>query len=161
MNRIDKKWLGILLLLFTISLAAYALNDNLINVLRVILEFRWLYIFSGMFSFCVTLVHKIRFENLLGEFKEKASLEKFKEILEDLTAIILNPSILVGAIALIKGLFIQKFYNEIYFSNFGTLEINLLWLIALYLLVTASIELFKLSKETLLIRNVENIDTNN
>lgn len=140
-RKIDLKYFA-----FSIGLliAFYYTNktySQLLLIIKSIITYPKLGLYAAAVSTIFTILPKIKTHTF--SFSSKMSFKEFRASINDIISFIDNPIVLVGTLAILKGIFIYYTENNRFFPLFNQYEITLILLVSLYLLVTSLLELWK------------------
>src|SRR6476661_8749509 len=109
MKKRDYKYIFILSCCFIISIMIYISPASFLQPLQWTLSFPLLIPGISIFVIFVTILHKIKFnEYRVSEFK---NFKNIKDFLKDLLETILDPSVFVCSLSILRGLILDYFFN--------------------------------------------------
>lgn len=147
-RRLDWKYIGVVILLFSVSVTSYVFHTDIIISLKNFFEIKNLNYFVGVIATIFMLTHKIKMRKI--KFSASMSFNEFRTPVEDILSFIGNPITLVCSISLAKGLFFQIADDIQYFPFFQSLELTFIFIVTAYLIFISLMELLNNIKETLL-----------
>ncbi|MGB1283123.1 MAG: hypothetical protein ACPG44_01515 [Polaribacter sp.] len=145
MKKINIKYFSIFIVLLIISFFAREFKNELLGVLKTILNCSTLFYIITISIFFVTILHKIRYNEL--NLDNISNSKEFKTSLAELISSITDPSTFICAISILKGLFLDYFFNESYFLKFETPEKIFLLIASFYFFITSFLEIKKMFLE--------------
>ncbi|MEI9918947.1 MAG: hypothetical protein WDO14_09120 [Bacteroidota bacterium] len=153
LNRIDWKYVWIILGLSFASALTYKFSGEIITAIKTFFEIRDLNIIAGGIAAIITITHKIKKRRL--KFSPSMSFTAFRIPIEDLMSFVGNPITLVCSISLAKGVFYQAWGDETwgsvyYFPHFKGWEVTFIGIVTAYLFFISLMDLLRHVKETLL-----------
>ncbi len=134
LKHINFKYLTIFLLLIGVSFYSRANSSYLLSLTKTILLSDLLLFFLTLVIFLITFLCKIRFREI------NFSSSNFKENVPEIINGITEPSTFICAFAVLKGLFLQYFFNEGYFPKFNSGELFFLLVASTTFFITSFIE---------------------
>lgn len=132
----DLRWFGTLVGLIALFLVFYNYKGVFMNWLISFFSIKDIGLFLGAIASITSIVHKLKYKKIV--FNPTMTFGQFKEPLETLTSFISSPIALVCSFSILKNLFLQYANKQISFTNFDTLEISFLWIVAGYLMFNSS-----------------------
>lgn len=139
MKKMNFMNIGILLL---IVVASFFVKENT----SIILESIKLIISSPLFFSIVTIIVvaiKIMNRTMYGELKlsKLLDVENFKDSISEIISLVIEPSTLICSLSILKGLTLDYFYEETYFSKFNDSERFFIFIATMYFFIYAVINL--------------------
>lgn len=139
MKKINIKYFSIFIILLIISFFVREFKDELLGFLKTILNSSTLFYIITISIFFITILHKIRYNEL--NLKNISNSKEFKSTLAELISSITDPSTFICAIAILKGLFLDYFFTDSYFTKFETPEKIFLLIASFYFFITSFLEI--------------------
>ncbi|MBB3123302.1 hypothetical protein FHS04_000799 [Mesoflavibacter sabulilitoris] len=139
MKKINIKYFSIFIILLVISFFVREFKDELLGFLKTILNSNTLFYIITISIFFITILHKIRYNEL--NLENISNSKEFKSTLAEFISSITDPSTFICAIAILKGLFLDYFFNDSYFTKFETPEKVFILIASFYFFITSFLEI--------------------
>lgn len=143
-QRIDWRYLFLLLLFLVAEMATYFLWTDILYYLKEFFTWPQLNLASGALSATITIVYKIKFRKF--SFTPNMSFNDFKIPVEDFISFFSNPVTFVISLSLARSLFLQSIGYQTYFKHFTDIELIFIAIVTSYLLYISSMELIRYFK---------------
>lgn len=142
MKNVNIKYLSLFLILLLISFFMREYKNHLLDISRTLLNSSTLFYGLAISIFFITILHKIRYNQL--SIENISDSKQFKITLAELISTITDPSTFICSISILKGLFLDYFFVESYFVNFNQPEKFFLLIASFYFFITSFLEIKEL-----------------
>lgn len=139
MKKVNFKYLIILLAIFTCSFLIREYKTLLLDSLKNIISSKLFFLGITFLSLPITLLYKIKFNEL--NFKDFLDAKKVKNSIAEVVSAVAEPSTFICSLSILKGLFLDFFYSDNYFTKFNDAEKSFLLIASFYFFVITFIEL--------------------
>ena len=139
MKKFNYKYLLILISLFILSFAVREYKQPILDCVKKLVSSELFFIVLAFLSFPINLVYKIKFNEV--KFSSFLDATKIKESISEIIALVTEPSTFVCSISILKGLFLDYFYTDHYFSMFSEFEKTFLFIASFYFLIITANQL--------------------
>lgn len=145
MKKINYKYLIILVLIFICSFMIREYKSECLNNIKNVISSNIFFLIITFLSFPITLLYKIKFDEIV--FSDFLEAKKVKDTIAELVSAITEPSTFVCSLSILKGLYLDYFFSDTYFTKFNDTEKSFLFIAAFYFFVITFIELKKYTVE--------------
>jgi hypothetical protein len=158
-KKLDWKYIGIAIGLIVLSYLSFTYRILIIFRIRTIFEFKYLNLCIGTISTIITVLSKIKNRNLI--FKTEMSFNEFRVPFEEVISFVGSTVSIVGSLSLAKAIYFQVVLGKkMFLSIDNSIDLSFIALVAIYLLYTSIMELYKKFIELFTIVNInQNIIT--
>jgi hypothetical protein len=139
MRKRDRKYIFLFILSLIGSVLVIFYRSTILNCFKEILLWDFFTLSVSLLVFCITIWHKIKYQEL--NFSQLKNIDSIKEVLREILDTITEPSIFVCSISILKGLYLDYFFDDRFFAKFNDAEKNFLLIASFCFLVTTFIEL--------------------
>lgn len=154
-NKYDSKLIfATMLAIVLISVCYHFLLDEVLNVIKILLEKEILSIalFSG--TVILFVINYVKHKSKQVQ-KDVIITDKFGDFIDNFLGGIGYGTVISTSLTLLKGLFVQKFFNINYFAEFDGLDLFAILGVALFLLYYALMKVYDIAIETYKIDKTE------
>lgn len=148
MKNINGKYLFLFLLLLVLSFVGREFKNEFLQITKSILNSNLLFFVITISIFAITILHKIRYNEL--NLKSFSNPQEYKTTLSELISSVTDPSTFICAISILKGLFLDYFFNDSFFLKFDPPEKIFLLIASFYFFITSFLEIKEMFVELMM-----------
>lgn len=133
MKKFNYKYFFLLVAFFMLSFVVREYKQIILDVIKQIISSNLFLVVVAFITFPINLLYKWKFNEI--KFSNFLDATKIKETISEIISAITEPSTLVCSISILKGLFLDYFYLDNFFSKFSDFERSFLFIASFYFLI--------------------------
>ncbi len=139
MKKRNKKYILFFIASLICSVLFIFFRGPILDWIKIVISNDFFILSISLLVFLIVIWHKIKYKEIgLENFK---NLESARELLTEVMSLISEPSIFVCSISMLRGLFLDYFFDDKYFYKFNQAEKSFLCIASFYFLITTFTEI--------------------